>query len=210
MREGSPMVVFFISIFVSIVSANAAGQAAVYPGQPAKTETAAANETRTGEMKDILFKLVRQDEYLDETIETLDSRNAGLTAEDISAVGLSLKLIKNNLEHISALNKKQFSEAQPSSSLSIYSRTIFSYSRKVAAKAAQVGDLVSAALARGKSPAMRDAVSSRKGAKKSGRSLTDLLEERQALEALSNDARSLKASARKLNATSKWLYIVSK
>lgn len=210
MHAGSAIAAFLISISVSLVSANAADQALVYPGQTVKTETAAVNEARTREMKDILFKLVRQDEYLDEAIETLDSRNAGLAAEDLSAVGLSLKLIKNNLEHISALNKKQFSEAQPSGSLAIYTRTIFSYSRKVAAKTAQVGDLVSAALAKGKRSAMRDAVSSKKSAKKGGKSLTALLEERQALEALSDDARNLKASARKLNATSKWLYIVSK
>lgn len=210
MRTRSAIAVFFISIFAGLVPAGAADQAAVYPGQAARTETAAVNEAKTKEMKDILFKLVRQDEYLDEAIETLDSRDASLTAEDISAIGLSLKLIKNNLEHISALNKKQFSEAQPSSSLSDYTRTIFSYSRKVTNKAAQVSDLVSSALAKGKRSAMRDAVSSKRGAKKGGKSLTALLEERQALEALSDDARNLKASAKKLNATSKWLYIVSK
>lgn len=211
MRIRTATAAFFVPLFAAnIISASAADQAAVYPGQPAKTETASVNEAKTREMKDILFKLVRQDEYLDEAIETLDAGNAGLTAEDISAIGLSLKLIKNNLEHISALNKKQFTEAQPTSSLSVYTRTIFSYSRKVTVKAAQVGDLVSAALAKGKRSAMRDAVSSKRGAKKGGKSLTALLEERQALEALADDAKSLKASARKLNATSKWLYIVSK
>ncbi len=202
----------FISIFaVSAAVAKTDNKAAAYPGEAAKAQAIAGDEAKTKEMKDILFKLVRQDEYLDEAIETLDSKTALLTAEDISAVGLSLKLIKNNLEHIAALNKKQFTEAKPYSGVAVYTRTIFSYSRKVSAKAAQVGELVSSALAKGKKSAMRDAVSSKQGKKKAGgKTLTDLLEEREALETLSDEVKSLKASAKKLNATSKWLYIVSK
>lgn len=213
MQTRSALAGFFISIFaVSTALANTADKAATYPGTPANTQaTAAATEAKTKEMKDILFKLVRQDEYLDEAIETLDSKTTYLTAEDISAVGLSLKLIKNNLEHIATLNKKQFYQVQPYTGLAVYTRTIFSYSRKVSTKAAQVGELVSAALAKGKKDTMRDAVSSKKGRKKAGaKTLTDILEERQALEALSDEVKSLKASAKKLNATSKWLYIVSK
>ena len=98
MQTRSALAGLFISIFaVGTALANTADKAVAYPGTPASTQaTAAAAEAKTREMKDILFKLVRQDEYLDESIETRDSRTAFLTAEDISAVSLSLKLMLEN------------------------------------------------------------------------------------------------------------------
>lgn len=211
MRIRSAITAFFVPIFaVNMVFAKAVDKAAVYPGKAVKIQAPAVNEAKAKEMKDILSKLVRQDEYLDEAIETLESRDAGLAAEDISAIGLGLRMIRNNLEQISAMNRKQFSDIQPYTSLSVYTRAIFSYSRKVTAKSAQLGQIVSAALAKGRKPAMRDAVSSKRSAKKGGKSLTGLLKKRQALETLSNDAKKLITSAKKLNAASKWLYIVSK
>lgn len=209
MQMKSTIAGVFTAIFaVNVVFANTADTAAGSPANAA-AQAAAANEAKIKEMKDILFKLVRQDEYLDEAIETLDCETGKLTSDDISALGLSLKLVKNNLEHITALNKKQFSEVQPHTGLAIYTRTILSYSRKVAVKAGQAGELLSAALAKGKKSTMRDAVSSKKGGKV-GKNLTELLEERQAMETLSAEIKSLKISAKKLTATSKWLYIVSK
>jgi len=43
-----------------------------------------------------------------------------------------------------------------------------------------------------------------------GKKLTQILEEQKAVERLSSDIRILKTASRQLNATSKWLYIVSK
>jgi hypothetical protein len=162
------------------------------------------------EFKDILFKLVRQDEYLDEALETLDTSNGPASLEEISALGVSLKAISKNLRHVSALNKTEFSVIQSGSSLSTYTNTILSYSRKVNRKAGQVNLLVAKLAAKNKTPSMRDAVSSKKGGKKArGKKLTQLLEEQKAVEQLAADAKNLGAASRDLNASSKWLYIAS-
>lgn len=166
-------------------------------------------DAKTREFKDILFKLVRQDEYLDEALETLDPGKGRMRAHDISAMGLSLKLIAGNLNRVSARNRAEFAAAQPGSGDSKYTGAIFSYSRKVNRKVGRLSALVNRMAAR--KAAMRDAVSSRKGGKKArGRKLTQLLEEQKALETLAADAKNLRAASRGLNATSKWLYIASK
>jgi len=171
-----------------------------------------AENPRVKELKGILFKLVRQDEYLDETIDTLDSANGKLSLDDISALGLGLKMIKGNLDAISALNKKQFAEVQPNPALNVYTRTILSYSRQVSQKIVKVNGLVARAALKNKKSAMRDAVTSKKGGKAAvkGKKLTQILEEQQAMERLSVDIKTLRVSSKKLTATSKWLYIVSK
>lgn len=168
-------------------------------------------ETKVKEFKNILFKLVRQDEYLDEAIETLDTGGAPVELQDISAIGFSLKAITKNLNNVSALNKTEFSLIQPGSSLSTYTNTILSYSRKVNRKVGQVNVLVAQLAAKNKKASMRDAVSSGKGGKKvRGKKLTQLLDEQRAVERLSAEVRNLRAASRNLTATSKWLYIASK
>lgn len=169
-------------------------------------------EAKVKEFKDILFKLVRQDEYLDEAIETLDTSSSRPTTQDLSALGISLKSIAKNLNLVSALNKSEFTSIQPGTRLSTYTNTILSYSRKVDRKAGQVGALVAQMAAKNKKAAMRDAVSSRKGGKKArgGKKLTQILEEQKAVERLAADARVLRGASRNLSATSKWLYIASK
>jgi len=167
-------------------------------------------DAKVKEFKDILFKLVRQDEYLDEAIETLDSSRGPATPEEISALGVSLNSIAKNLKHVSALNKTEFAAMQSGSSLSTYTNTILSYSRKVNRKAGQVNLLVAKLAAKNKKTSMRDAVSSKKGGKKArGKKLTQILEEQKAVAKLAADARNLGAASRDLNATSKWLYIAS-
>ena len=191
------------------------GLGLAFAGTALKTEAARApavtqDEAKVKEFKDILFKLVRQDEYLDEAIETLDSSSGPAGLEDISALGVSLKAIAKNLAHISALNKREFAAIQSGSSLSTYTNTILSYSRKVNRKAGQVNVLVAQLAAKNKKAAMRDAVSSRKGGKKvRGKKLTQLLDEQKAVEKLSADVKNLRAASRDLSATSKWLYIAS-
>lgn len=120
-------------------------------------------ESKVKQMKDILFKLVRQDEYLDEAIETLDTANPKFTAHDISALSLRLKLIKGNLDNVAALNKTQFAEVQPGLNLSSYTKTILSYSAKMNTKVSRVGLLTRNLSAKNKKAAMRDAVSAKKG-----------------------------------------------
>ena len=177
---------------------------------PAGTAAVKQEDAKVKEFKDILFKLVRQDEYLDEAIETLDSSAGPADIQDISALGVSLKVIAKNLKHISALNKTEFSSIQAGSALSNYTNTILSYSRKVNRKVGQVNVLVAQLAARNKKASMRDAVTSRKGGKKvRGKNLTQLLDEQKAVGELAAVAKSLGAASRDLNASSKWLYIAS-
>ncbi|OGR95699.1 MAG: hypothetical protein A2016_07905 [Elusimicrobia bacterium GWF2_62_30] len=159
-------------------------------------------------VKNILFKLVRQDEYLDEALERLDSRKP-LSGHEISALGLNLKLVATSLGEVSALNKTEFSNIRPDTNLASYTNAIFSYSRKVDRKAAKITTLVAQLSAGNKKASMRDAVSSKKG-KKGGKKLTQLLAEQKAMAALASDAKKLRGASRDLSATSKWLYIASK
>lgn len=190
------------------------GLGLAFAGADAKTAPKAAPEVKqedakVSEFKGILFKLVRQDEYLDEAIETLDSSKR-LSAHDLSAMGLSLKMIAGNLNRVSVLNKNEFAAIQPGANLSKYTNTILSYSKSVNRKSVQVSAAIARMAAATKKAGMRDAVSSKKGAKKGGRKLIQLLEEQKALAALAADARTLRSASRSLNATSKWLYIASK
>ncbi|MDA8131573.1 MAG: hypothetical protein M0011_08730 [Elusimicrobia bacterium] len=170
-----------------------------------------AEDAKTREFKDILFKLVRQDEYLDEAVEMLDTSTGRPGAEDLAALGVSLRTISNNLKHVAALNKAEFAAVQPGSQYARYTNAILSYSKKVDRKAVQVGGLISQLAASNKKAAMRDAVSSRKGGKKArGRSLNQILAEQKAMQKLASDARGLRVASRNLSATSKWLYIASK
>jgi len=191
-----------------------AGMGLAFAGPAAKTPAAPevkAENPKVKEFKDILFKLVRQDEYLDEAIETLDTANGKMSVEDLSAMGVSLKSISNNLRHISALNKAEFSAIESGSELSTYTNTIMSYSRKVNRKVAEINGLVGKMSARNKKASMRDAVASKKGGKKvRGKNISQLLEEQKAMQALAAELKGLGSASRSLNATSKWLYIASK
>ncbi len=193
-----------------------AGMGLAFGATPAKTAGAAApavtkEDVKVNEFKDILFKLVRQDEYLDEAIETLDSSNGKMNLQDISAMSVSLKTIANNLKHVSALNKSEFSSIQPGSPLATYTNTILSYSRKVNRKAGEVNTLVAQLAVKNKKATMRDAVSSRKGGKKGrGKKISQMIEEQKAMEELAAQVKDLRGASRGLNATSKWLYIASK
>ena len=71
---------------------------------PVQAPSVKQQEGKIREFKDILFRLVRQDEYLDEALETLDSSSGPAGIEDISALNISLKAIAKNLRHISTLN----------------------------------------------------------------------------------------------------------
>ena len=178
----------------------------------AQPSAAAVQENpKVKQFKDILFKLVRQDEYLDEAIETLDTAGNKPGVDELAALRVSLKSIAGNLRHIAALNKKEFSSIEPGTELATYTNTIMSYSRKVNRKVGQVNGLVGKLAASNKKAAMRDAVASRKGGKKvRGRKIADIVEEQKAMDALAAELKALSLASRNLNATSKWLYIASK
>ncbi len=177
---------------------------------------------QTVRMKNTLSKLIRQDDFLDEALETIESANGKLSTHNILALGLSFKIIKNDLDTISAMNKREFSEVQPGPGSATYTKTILSYSRSISQKIAQISGLITKTSRTDKRLAMRDAVLSppiskgrgtgRTLVKKAGngKKLTQILEEQKAMEMLSSDIQTLKTSSRQLNATSKWLYIVSK
>ncbi|MBI4655220.1 MAG: hypothetical protein HY746_00580 [Elusimicrobia bacterium] len=181
------------------------------------------DKDKINEMKDILLKLVRQDELLDETIESMED-SSRLTVQDILAMSLSLRVVKNNVEHITYLTKKQFPEIQPSSMLAKYTRTISSYAGKLDRKTFYVESLASKLS--GEKSSFRDAPSGSKRAKTRGKNMRNsasgapgavsyangrqILEKQRALANLSENLKNLKSSSKKLKAASNWLYIASK
>lgn len=160
------------------------------------------------EIKNMIIKLVRQDEYLDGILELIEDSNNNLTSQDMEAMNLNIKLIRNNLEHILLLAKKQFPEIQPSHGLSKYTKTMLSYTGKLDKKISFLNRSVSASI--NKKSKMRDALSSKKTSKSGGKKLTLILEEEKGMRKLSEHIKQLRSSSKKLNAASKWLYVVSK
>lgn len=195
----------------ALVLISGLGLAFAAPAAGTQAAAAAVENPKVKEFKDILFKLVRQDEYLDEAIETLDTAGSKPGADELAALRVSLKTITVNLRHISALNKKEFSSIEPGTELASYTNTIMSYSRKVNRKVGQVSALVGKLAAQNKKAAMRDAVASRKGGKKvRGRKIADIAAEQKAMDDLAAELKNLSVASRNLNATSKWLYIASR
>ena len=199
----------FLSLMLGVAAALPAFAAPAATMVVKQNPVPQAPEDKAKNLKDILSKLVRQDEFLDEAVERLSSPEP-LTAHDLSALGVSLKTVANNLAHVSALNKAEFSSVESGGELSNYTNAILSYSRKVDRKAAQVSSLV-AKLAAARKSGMRDAVSSKRGGKKAkGRKLAEIAAEQEALEGLAADAGALRGASKTLGATSKWLHIASK
>lgn len=195
----------------ALVLISGLGLAFAAPAAGTQAAAAAVENPKVKEFKDILFKLVRQDEYLDEAIETLDTAGSKPGADELSALRVSLKTITANLRHISALNKKEFSSIEAGTELATYTNTIMSYSRKVNRKVGQVSALVGKLAAQNKKAAMRDAVASRKGGRKvRGRKIADIAAEQKAMDDLAAELKNLTVASRNLNATSKWLYIASR
>jgi hypothetical protein len=195
----------------AVLAAGTLLSGSVSPSLAAKPSVPLTISTTEDEMKDTLFKLVRQDEYLDETIDMLNASTGDLSSHEISKLGLTFKAVKGSLDAISTLNKEQFFKVQPSASAATYAMTILSYSRSVSQKAAKINSLFARTAVKNKKSALRDAVFSKKSGKvKNGKKIELILEEQKAQERLASDLLALRASAKKLNATSKWLYLVSK
>jgi len=212
------------AIGTTFANTGMAASPAASPSTTGAVKVPRPDSIQTVRMKNTLSKLIRQDDFLDEALATLESANGKLSAHNMLALGLSFKIIKTDLDAISALNKKEFSQVQPEPGATTYTKTILSYSRSISQKITKISSLVAKASSANKKLAMRDAVtspdSSGSQARGTGRSLykkagngkklTQILEEQKAVERLSSDIRILKTASRQLNATSKWLYIVSK
>jgi len=162
----------------------------------------------TEKLKEILCKLVKQDEYLDETIEDIETKNARLNDDETGAALSSLKLIRKNMEHISYLNKNELAAVNPDPEIYKYTKTIMLYSAKITRKTSQVAAYVNSVIIKNKKT-MRNAPASGKS-KKKGKKLGQILQEQKNLEQLGKELAALNRSAGKVKATSKWLYIASK
>ena len=205
------LVIFFSAAVLVAAPAGfaAAGQKKATSQAPAIAAARTNEEAGVKELKDTLYKLVRQDESLDGAIAALTAPRAG--AKNLAAVSAALKTVSNDLRYLSARNEKAFAAIQPGSGLTRYTNAILSYSRKLDRKSARVAALAGRMAGSGRKAGMRDAVASgRTGKKARGRTLTQMLAQRQALKKLALDARELQGASRGLNAISKWLYIASK
>ncbi|HBE89179.1 MAG TPA: hypothetical protein DDW67_08590 [Elusimicrobia bacterium] len=185
-------------------------------GEPAAAEsqdiTRVASAGDLSGLKDILFKLVRQDELLDEAIENLEGANGPVTVKELAGIKKTLGVVRKNLDHISWLNKEFFAEAVPGSETEKYTRTILSYSGKISRKSAEISAIAARAAAANKKSAMRDAPSSKKSRKSAAgtRSVKQILAEKDAWAGIAAETKSLKSSSYRLKATSRWLHVASK
>ncbi len=188
--------VFLCPVFV-FASKNSASQ-------PDKSGGAKKEVSNFDAYKDVLYKLVKQDELLDEALER--SKTAKLDEEYIKYISDISVLIRKNLNEAAALNKAQLAYVSAGSQTEKYTRTIMVYAnkidRKVRALSAGIEKRYSAAQYR------NAPVSSKKGVK--GKKLSQILKEQEKAESLRKNLASLKNASGRVKATGKWLYIASK
>ncbi|MEW5951359.1 MAG: hypothetical protein GX447_05820 [Elusimicrobia bacterium] len=154
--------------------------------------------------KEILYKLVKQDEILDEALEK--SKNSKLTESFLSEMAVLAKNAQKNLNEAAVLNKNQLAFVSPGSETSKYTRTIMAYANKIDRKIRAISANIEKA---SYSPAYRNApISSKKTAK--GKKLTQILKEKENLDNLKKELLSLQKTSQKVKASGKWLYIASK
>lgn len=205
--KGTEILLAVAAAFIFSWSPAAAGEAA-----PAQTQDiTGVSSPDTAGLKDILFKLVRQDEILDEAVETLEGANGRVTLKELAGVRNTLAAVRKNLDHVSWLNKEHFTGVQPGSETEKYTRTILSYSDKISRKSARISAIASRAAAAGKKSAMRDAPSSKKSARSAkSKSVKQILAEKDAWAGVAAETRNLKGSSHRLKATSRWLHVAAK
>ncbi len=162
-------------------------------------------------LRDILTKLMRQDELLDETVENLQGANGPVAVKDLSAVRNTLRVVRKNLDHISWLNKEHLAAVKPGSETGKYARAILSYSGRISGKAARISAIAARAASAKNKSALRDAPSSKTSRKSAGgKSVKLILAEKDAWAGIAAETKGLKSSSRKLNATSRWLHVASR
>lgn len=177
----------------------------------AAQDITAVSTADTAGLKDILFKLVRQDELLDQAIENLEGANGPVTVKALTGIKTTLRVVRKNLDHISWLNKEHFAKVQPGSETEKYTRTILSYSSKISRKSAEIGAIAARSASAAKKSSLRDAPSSKKSRKSPrARSIKQILAEKDAWAGISAETRNLKGSSYRLKATSRWLHVAAK
>ncbi len=205
--QSKNMILAAAACFIFSYSAAAGEKTAAADSQ----DITAVSAADTAGLKDILFKLVRQDELLDEAIENLEGANGPVTVTQLAGVKNTLRVVRKNLDHVSWLNKKHFTAVQPGSETEKYTRTILSYSGKISRKSAQISAIASRAASSGKKSALRDAPSSKKSRKSAaGRTVRQVLAEKDAWAGIAAETKNLKGSSYRLKATSRWLHVASK
>lgn len=161
-------------------------------------------------LKDILFKLVRQDELLDEAIENLEGASGPVNVSTLAGIKKTLGVVRKNLDHISWLNKEHFTQVEAGSETEKYTRAILSYSGKISRKSAQISAIAARGASAGKKSSLRDAPSSKKARKSpKARSVKQILAEKDAWAGIAAETRNLKGSSHRLKATSRWLHVAS-
>lgn len=162
-------------------------------------------------LKDILSKLVRQDELLDEAVENLEGANGPVAVKDLSAVRNTLRVVRKNLDHISWLNKEHLAAVKPGPETGKYARAILSYSGRISSKSARISAIAARAASAKNKSALRDAPSSGAPRKRAGgKSVKLILAEKDAWAGIAAETKNLKNSSYKLKATSRWLHVASK
>lgn len=159
-------------------------------------------------LKDILSKLVRQDELLDEAIENLEGAGGPVTVGNLADINKTLRVVRKNLDHISWLNKEHFTKVEPGSEAEKYTRAILSYSGRISRRSAEIGSIAARAASAKKKSSLRDAPSSKRARKSPGaRSVKQMLAEKDAWAGIAAATKDLKGSSYRLNATSRWLHV---
>jgi hypothetical protein len=157
--------------------------------------------------KQTLLKLMKHEEELDLALLKLH-RAARLSPRELQALGLTLKHIARGLDEAADLNKAQLAAGQPRRrGPADYPAAIHDYSARLELKAGKAAGL--AAAGRDQGQELRDAVSSRRGAR-AGRSLEQVLARQDASKSLLKDALRLSRAARGLKASGKWLDLASR
>ena len=128
-----------------------------------------------------------------------------LNDDEIEKIIANIRVIKNNLNEVAALNKNQLASISQDSETAKYTRTMMVYSRKISRKTR----VMISSLDKPLSQNLRNApLSSSKKVK--GKKLQQILKEKEKDDNLKKELTALEKAAGRVNASSKWLYVVSK
>ena len=194
------------------------------PKVTANTNAQITKETETPKLKKILLGLIKQNNHMDDVIDELKDSGNNLNLFQISSLDLTFNILNKNLKQLSILTKDELMEIQPASNTSIYAKTILSYATKLDQKVYYAQKLIKNSLS--KNSLLRDVprampvsssgvysrqtTNSKTTKKTKGKNLLQVIKEQKAIHKLSKNINHLKLSTKKLHATSKWLFIVTK
>jgi len=171
--------------------------------EPVKTEISEDSQVKEN-LKEILYKLVRQDQYLDETIYAVKAKNGKLNDEDTKSLLSGIKKVKKQMDEVSKLNKEQLIKIKQGAEIAKYTKTIMIYGNKIDKKTNYLISFLSKNQSK-----MRNAPISNKGYKGKKKFQT-IMEEQNRMEIVKKEIVSLKDFSKKLKANGKWLYIASR